>query len=68
MKDASRTSFHRLLIKGSYSILMILMRKHKSNFHVRNLTPTLTPPSVSVFPRGYSTLYPLDKMDDFRDK
>ena len=139
MKDASGSPFHRLLIKGSYPILMISMRKQNSNHHVskiesifehaqksrrsfatsnklmhspnvifdmRNLTPTQTPPSVknkpraktrelifkmlenrstgirhklrstinydfrhvSIFPRGYSTLYSLDKMDDFMDK
>ena len=139
MKDASGSSFHRLLIKAGYSILMILMRKQNPNQHVSkiepifehdqksrssvatsnklkhsqnvifdmsNLTPTPTPPSVknkprakarelifkmlekhstgvrrklrsaanydfqhiSVFPRGYGTLYPLDKMDDFMDK
>jgi len=100
MKDASGSSLHRLLIKGNYPILMISMKKQNPNHHVRNLTPTLTPPSVKnksraksrelifkmlenqhnsqsllddfrhviLFPRGYSTLCPLDKMDDFRDK
>ena len=68
MKDASRSALHRLFKKGGYSILTVEMRKQNSNHHVRNLTPTLTPPSVSVFPWGYGTLYSMDKMDDFMDK
>ena len=37
MKDTSGSSFHRLLIKGSYPILMISMRTKNSNHYVSKI-------------------------------